>query len=241
MYKQKIHLEKILNEKEKDVEEQDRLLYEKQSALYEIDKVLFIEQDTSELFQELIKKIKKQWEQIKNVISSSEGRGFSEIIQKEKEPTKNSSTHKKLSEFENTLKEMLQKSESYFNKYDEKRPVLENEKKEYGHRLNELNKNIKDSVNELSSLHASINKIKEEHEEHRQDINKLVSMKKKLEEEISKYKVSIDKYEKIKEKIKQEQDILRDKRGIKEQKDQVAKQDEGKKIPNPDKFNWIKT
>ena len=241
MYKQKIHLEKILNEKEKDVEEQDRLLYEKQSALYEIDKVLFIEQDTAELFQELIKKIQKQWEQIKNAISSSEDKGFSEIIQKEKGSTKNSSTHEKLSEFENTLKEMLQKSESYFNKYDEKRPVLENEKKEYGHRLNELNKNIKDSVNELSSLHGSINKIKEEHEEHRQDINKLVSMKKKLEEEISKYKVTIDKYEKIKEKIKQEQDILRDKRGIKEQKDQVAKQDEGKKIPNPDKFNWIKT
>ena len=84
-------------------------------------------------------------------------------------------------------------------------------------------------------------RLLEASEEHRQDINKLVSMKKKLEEEISKYEVTIDKYEKIKEKIKQEQDLLRDKRGIKEQKDQVAMQDEGKKIPNPDKFNWIKT
>lgn len=241
MYKQKIHLEKILNRKEKDVEDQDRLLYEKQSALYEVDKILFIEQDTAELFQELIKKIHTQWEQIKNVISFSQDKGFSQIIHDKESLSENDTNNEILTEFGNTLKEMLQKSERYFNKYDKKHPVLKNEKKEYGHRLNELNKNIRDSVNELSGLHSSINKIKEEHEEHRQDINKLVSMKKKLEEEISKYEVTIDKYEKIKEKIKQEQDLLRDKRGIKEQKDQVAMQDEGKKIPNPDKFNWIKT
>ena len=47
-------------------------------------------------------------------------------------------------------------------------------------------------------------------------------MKKRLEEEISKYKVRIDKYEKIKEQIKLEQDLIRNKRGIKEQKEQAA-------------------
>lgn len=241
MYKQKIHLEKILNKKEKDVEEQDRLLYEKQSALYEIDKALSIEQDSAELFQELIKKIQNQWKQIKNIISFSEDKGFSQIIQNKESLTEDDSNDEKLSGFENTLNEMVQKSEKYFNKYDEKRTVFKNEKREYSHRLNELNKNIRDSVNELSNLHNSINKIKEEHEEHRQDINKLVSMKKRLEEEISKYEVVIRKYEKIKEKIKQEQDLVRDKRGTKEQKDQVTRQDESKKISNPDKFNWIKT
>jgi chromosome segregation ATPase len=241
MYKQKIHLEKILDKKEKDVEEKDKLLYEKQSALNEIDKVMFIGQDTAELFQELIRKIQKQWEQIKNIVSFSETKGFSQIIQNKETLTENDPTDKKLSEFENTLKEMLKKSENYFNKYDEKRPVFKNEKREYGQRLNELNKNIRYSVNELSNLHSSINKIKEEHEEHRQDINKLVSMKKRLEEEISKYKVTIDKYEKIKQKILKEQEMIRGKKGIKEQKDQVTKHDESEKIPNPDNYNWVKT
>jgi chromosome segregation ATPase len=110
MYKQKIHLEKILDKKEKDVEEKDKLLYEKQSALNEIDKVMFIGQDTAELFQELIRKIQKQWEQIKNIVSFSETKGFSQIIQNKETLTENDPTDKKLSEFENTLKEMLKKS-----------------------------------------------------------------------------------------------------------------------------------
>jgi hypothetical protein len=66
-------------------------------------------------------------------------------------------------------------------------------------------------------------------------------MKKKLEEEIGKYEVMIDKYEKIKEKIMREQDLIKDKRGIKEQADQVAKQDEHKIISDPDKLDWLKT
>ena len=241
MYKQKIHLEKILAEKEKDLDELDEILAERQTASYETEKVLNLEQDTAELFQELIKRIQKQWEQIKNVIPVSMDKGFSQIIQNKEKSKDNDRPDDKLKEFENTLKEMLQKSENYFTNYSKKRPVLKDEKREYGDRLNELNKNIRESANELSNLRSSINKIKEEHEEHRQDINKLVSMKKRLEEEISKYKVRIDKYEKIKEQIKLEQDLIRNKRGIKEQKDQFAKLDEGKKTPNPDKFNWIKT
>jgi len=240
MYKQKVQLEKILAKKEKDVNDLDRILEEKQSALYEIDKSLFIDQDRTELFRELIIKIQKQWEQIKNITSFSEDKGFYQIIQNKELLTEKDLTIEKLTEFENTLKEIIQKSESFFNKYDEKRPVFENEKNEYGQRLNELNKSIRDSVNELSNLHNSINKIKEEHEEHRQGINKLVGMKKRLEEEIGKYEVMIDKYEKIKEKIMREQDLIKDKRGIKEQADQVAKQDEDKISPDPNKLDWIK-
>jgi len=240
MYKQKVQLEKILAKKEKDVNDLDRILEEKQSALYEIDKSLFIDQDRTELFRELIIKIQKQWEQIKNITSFSEDKGFSQIIQNKELLTEKDLTIEKLTEFENTLKEIIQKSESFFNKYDEKRPVFENEKNEYGQGLNELNKSIRDSVNELSNLHNSINKIKEEHEEHRQGINKLVGMKKRLEEEIGKYEVMIDKYEKIKEKIMREQDLIKDKRGIKEQADQVAKQDEDKISPDPNKLDWIK-
>ncbi|MCW9097525.1 MAG: hypothetical protein OQJ93_09055, partial [Ignavibacteriaceae bacterium] len=241
MYKQKVQLEKILAKKEKDVNDLDRILEEKQSTLYELDKSLFIDQDTTELFRELIIKIQKQWEQIKKITSFSEDKGFSQIIQNKESLTEKDLTIEKLTEFENTLKEIIQKSESFFNKYDEKRPVFENEKNEYGQRLNELNKSIRDSVNELSNLHNSINKIKEEHEEHRQGINKLVGMKKRLEEEIGKYEVMIDKYEKIKEKIMREQDLIKDKRGIKEQADQVAKQDEDKISPDPNKLDWIKT
>ena len=234
MYKQKIHLEKILAKRENDVNDLDRILEEKQSALFEEDKFLFIDQDTAELFQESIKKIQKQWEQIKNIISFSGDKGFSQIIQNEETSNDKDSRDEKLSGFENTLKEMLRKSESYFNKYDEKRPAFKNEKRECGLGLNELNKNIKDSVNELSNLHISINKIKEEHEEHRKDINKLVAIKKRLEEEISKYEI-------IKEKIKQEQNIIREKRVVKEQKDQMVRQDENKIISDSDKFDWIKT
>ena len=229
MYKQKTSLEKILNKKEKDINDLDRILEERQSEIYDIDRFITVDQDTAELFQELILKVQKQWEQIKNIISFPTDKSFSNIIQEKDTPAVNDQKVEKLYGFENTLKEIMKKSESYFNKYDETRIVPGNEKEDPAHGLSDLNSKINDAADELINLQISINKIKEEHEEHRKDINNLVSIKNRLEQEISKYEI-------IKEKILQEQNIIREKRVIKEQKEQLARQEDNIKISNPDKI-----
>ena len=229
MYKQKTSLEKILNKKEKDINDLDRILEERQSKIYDIDRFITVDQDTAELFQELILKVQKQWEQIKNIISFPTDKSFSNIIQEKDTPAVNDQTVEKLSGFENTLKEIIKKSEGYFHNYDENRLVPENEKEDNVHGLSDFNSKINQAADELINLQISINKIKEEHEEHRKDINNLVSIKNRLEQEISKYEI-------IKEKILQEQNIIREKRVIREQKEQLARQEDSTKISNTDKI-----
>jgi len=135
---------------------------------------------------------------------------------------------------------MTKNSDRYFNRMIYKNTFSENERKDYDYRLNEFNNKIEQSVNELSSLHTSINKIKEEHEEHRQDINKLVSIKEKLEKDIRKYETAIDKYEKIMKKIKQEQNLIRVKRVSGDQKVEITKQEESNS-ESQDQVSWLKT
>ena len=240
LYDQKIHLEKVLNQKEKDVEEKDKILEEKQSALNEIEQELFIDQDTAELFKETIEKIQRQWQQLRKIASFPGDKGFDKILQSEKNDQEIDSAIEKLSGFEETLKEMTKNSDRYFNRIIYKNTFSENERKDYDYRLNEFNNKIEQSVNELSSLHTSINKIKEEHEEHRQDINKLVSIKEKLEKDIRKYETAIDKYEKIMKKIKQEQNLIRVKRVSGDQKVEITKQEESNS-ESQDQVSWLKT
>ena len=240
MYDQKVHLEKVLNQKENDVEEKDKILEEKQAALNEIEQTLFIDQDTAELFKETIDKIQNQWDQIRKIASFPGINSFEKILNSEKNDPEIDSALEIISNFEASLKEFSNNSNKYFNRINFKNAFSENERKEYDNRLNELNNKIEESVNELSSLYSSINKIKEEHEEHRQDINKLVSIKEKLEKDIKKYETAIDKYEKIMTQIKQEQNLIRVKRISGEQKIEITKH-EASNTERQDKIKWIKT
>ena len=217
MYKQKLHLEKILDKKEKDVEEKDKLLEEKQSALYELDRTLFIDQDTAQFFSATVDKIRNQWEQIKIIVSSPTGSSFDKILKNNDKLDVNKIFREKLLVFENTMKEMTQSSGRFFNRINNKKTFLESEREEYDNRLKDLNNRIEKAVNELSNLHDSIHKIKEEHEEHRQDINKLASIKDKLQKEIKGYEATIDKYNDIMDKIKFEQKQIKEKRLSREQ------------------------
>jgi chromosome segregation ATPase len=241
MYKQKLHLEKVLNTKEREVEEKDRLLEEKQSALYELERNLFIDQDTTELFRTTIEKIQNQWEQLKNIIPAQSGKGFEKILNGHENVTEKDFVNVKLMEFENTLKEISRSSGKYLKRINNKNLFYDSEKAEYSNRLNELNDQIEQAVNQLASLHNSINKIKEEHEEHRQDINKLVSIKEKLEQEISKYETTIDKYEKIMSKIKNEQKLIKEKRLSQEHKIGQSHPEEINETQNQDKIDLMKT
>ncbi|MBP1682748.1 MAG: hypothetical protein H6Q27_311, partial [Ignavibacteriaceae bacterium] len=135
---------------------------------------------------------------------------------------------------------LFQKSEERFNKNTEHKAGLESEIREYEHRLNELNKGIKDSMDELVNLRTTINKIKVEHEEHRLAINKLAAVKKKLEDEIKKHQVVIDKYTMIKEKIRQEQNLIKMKRELNASVKSSNQNTVGEKTFESQNTNWIK-
>jgi chromosome segregation ATPase len=214
MYKKKNLLEQMLIKKENDVNEKDQSLLDKLSALDEAEKVLSVRKIEAESIEDLLKTINEQKELLAGEIISLENKGVEKKILNKELSIESELYHKKLIEFENGLKELFQKSEERFNKNTEQKARLESEIREYERRLNELNKGIKDSMEELVNLRTTINKIKVEHEEHRLAINKLAAVKKKLEDEINKHQVVIDKYTKIKEKIRQEQNLIKMKREL---------------------------
>ena len=240
MYKKKNLLEQMLIKKENDVNEKDQSLLDKLSALDEAEKVLSIRKTEAESIEDLLKTINEQKELLAGDITSLENKSVEKRIQNKELSIESELYHKKLIEFENGLKELFQKSEERFNKNTEQKARLESEIREYEHRLNELNKGIKDSMEELVNLRTTINKIKVEHEEHRLAINKLAAVKKKLEDEINKHQVVIDKYTKIKEKIRQEQNLIKMKRELFVSTKSPNQSNEGEKTFEPHNPNWIK-
>ena len=240
MYKKKNLLEQMLIKKENDVNEKDQSLLDKLSALDEAEKVLSIRKTEAESIEDLLKTINEQKESLAGDITSLENKSVEKRIQNKELSIESELYHKKLIEFENGLKELFQKSEERFNKNTEQKTRLESEIREYEHRLNELNKGIKDSMEELVNLRTTINKIKVEHEEHRLAINKLAAVKKKLEDEINKHQVVIDKYTKIKEKIRQEQNLIKMKRELYVSTKSPNQSNEGEKTFEPHNPNWIK-
>lgn len=240
MYKKKNLLEQMLIKKENDVNEKDQSLLDKLSALDEAEKILSIRKTEAESIEDLLKTINEQKELLGGEITSLENKSVEKRIQNKELSIESELYHKKLIEFENGLKELFQKSEERFNKNTEQKARLESEIREYEHRLNELNRGIKDSMEELVNLRTTINKIKVEHEEHRLAINKLAAVKKKLEDEINKHQVVIDKYTKIKEKIRQEQNLIKMKRELFVSTKSPNQSNEGEKTFEPHNPNWIK-
>ena len=240
MYKKKNLLEQMLIKKENDVNEKDQTLLDKLTALDEAEKVLSIRQTEAESIEDLLKSINEQKEFLASEITSLENKSVEKKIQNKELSIESELYHKKLVEFENSLKELFHKAEERFSKNTEQKAGLESEIREYEHRLNELNKGIKDSIEEHVKLRSTISKIKIEHEEHRLAINKLASVKKKLEDEINKHQVVIDKYTKIKEKIRQEQNLIKMKRDLLVSNKSSSQGVEGEKTFEPHSPNWIK-
>jgi chromosome segregation ATPase len=116
---------------------------------------------------------------------------------------------KKRTLVEQSLQELINSMNQKFVDAKEKRSKVEKEVKVYEEKVDELNNNISDSMDELVDLQSAISMIKVEHEEHRGNIVKLASMKKKLQEEIAKSQRVLQRYQKIREKLKIEQSILK--------------------------------
>jgi chromosome segregation ATPase len=201
-------LEQIIQKKEKDIDEKDQILTEKINALDEAERVLNLRQAEIDSFDDLLKTINEQKELLKNDLlklddSVSEKRIINKDMTMETE-----FLQKKMQEIEKSIRDLLSTSDVRYEKSTDRRAMLDGEIKEYESRLNELNIQIKDSMNELVDLRTSINRIKLEHEEHRLSIVKFSALKKKLDEEIKKNQTLLNKYRQIREKIKIERTTM---------------------------------
>jgi chromosome segregation ATPase len=240
MYKRKVDVQKVLVQKEKDVDDMDSLIEERESALKEMENVLYIRQKRLNLFKDLTRAIIEQRKYLEKGAHILQDTGTDNLNQQEKLILNSELSHGKLLEFENALKELLSNSDKYSADLISNRATLEKELIENKKRLNDLNQNIRNSTNELEDLRNSVDKIKVEHEEHRLAINKLAALKKKMEDDVSKYQIVIDKYSKFKEMIRQEQEIIKMKRehlATQKSSDYV---NAGEKTFGPHNPNWVK-
>lgn len=222
MSKKKINLEKVLIQKEKEYSE-------KQLTLRETENVLFVRHQRIKLFEDLTRSISDQ----RNKIETSDfGSPELEIVNLD-------IPKKKIIEYENALKELLNDSDKYSGNLISTKSLLDKEITDNKNRLNELSQNIRNSTSELYELRNSITKIKVEHEDHRVSINKLASLKTRLEEEIKKNKLLIDKYASIKDKIRQEQELIKQKREITGSTTTSTKINAGEKTFDPHNPKWM--
>lgn len=149
MYKKKNLLEQMLLKKEKDVNEKDQMLFEKLASLEETEKVLSIRQTEAGSIEDLIKTINEQRELLIDDLATLDDKNLEKRIKNKELNIESDLFQRKLVEFENSLRELFRRSEERFSRNTENRTKQENEIREYEARLNELNKGIKDSMNEL--------------------------------------------------------------------------------------------
>lgn len=235
LYAKKIELEKDIADKEKEANEKDILIEEKQNALGEIESSLYRGRHRLILFEELSQAITKQ-----RKLLESNSHFFEDIAQKEQLVVDSQIPHERLLAFENALKELLGESDTVPADFGVEKTVLDQRIIDSSNRLNDLNKNIISSTEELAQLKDAINRIKIEHEDHRLEINKLAALKKKLEDDINRYKLVIDKYAKIKEMIRQEQELIKAKRDLAPTGMQPVQTDAKDKVFEPHAPNWVK-
>ena len=235
IHKKKTDLEKSLNQKYKEFKEKQILIEEKKFILEEMENVLFVRHQRIKLFEDLTRSITDQRKILENNAYITE-----DLKQRGNVVFNNDIPQKKLLEYENALKELLNNTDKYSGNLISTKSLLDKEIADNKNRLNELNHNIRHSTSELYDLRISINKIKIEHEDHRVSINKFASIKTRLEEEINKSKLVIDKYASIKEKIRQEQELIRRKRELTESIKSSKKISTGEKTFETHNPKWIK-
>jgi len=240
MYKRKVYIEKVLVQKEKEVNDIDSLIEERETVLKEMENVLYIRQHRLNLFEDLTRAITEQRKYLENGAHILEDIVTDKFNQQEKLILNSELPHGKLLEFENALKELLSNSDKYSADLISNRASLEKELIENKKRLNDLNQNIRNSTTELTDLRNSIDKIKIEHEDHRLAINKLAALKHKLEDDINKYQIVIDKYSKFKEMIRQEQELIKMKRELSASNKPPVHSNAGEKTFEPHNPNWVK-
>jgi len=212
MNNKKSVLEQMLQKKEKDINQQDETILEKLAMLDEAEKVLLVRQKEVDTFDELLNIINDQKELLKNDLNTLDDKATEKRIQNQELKIESEVLQRKIAEFENSLREVINNADGRLKNNTVKREKLDDEIREYETRLKELNTNIKDSMNELVGLQTAIGNIKVEHEEHRLEINKLVSLKNNLLDDINKNRVIVDKYKKIKERIRHERETIKKRR-----------------------------
>ena len=204
-------LEQIILKKEKDVNEQDQLLFEKIAALEESERVLNARQAEIESFENQIKILAEQKEDLKIDLQkideeTAERKNYNNDLKMETDLLMS----KRMS-LEKSLQELLKISNDGFYKAEARKLKLNDELNEYEDKLQSRRDKLNESLQELSELQNSIGAIKVEQEEHKGNISKLVALKKRLHEEILKQQTMLQKFQKIREKLKIEQALAKNK------------------------------
>lgn len=204
-------LEQIILKKEKDVNEQDQMLFEKIAALEESESVLNARQAEIESFENQIKILAEQKEELKIDLQKIDEEAADRKIYNNDLKMETELLMNKRTSLEKSLQELLKMSSDNFYKTESRKLKLNDELNEYEEKLQSHREKINDSMQELAELQNTLGAIKVEQEEHKGNISKLVALKKRLHEEILKQQAMLQKFQKIREKLKIEQALTKNK------------------------------
>lgn len=200
--RKRILYEKLVMDKEKEINEKDQILFEKIAALEESERVLGLRQAEINSLQGILKVLDEQKETLRKDLNSLEEKTTEVLRRNDGLRMETEYLMSKKQSIEDNMKEIINDMSDRFEKTRSKKHEIDEELAEYEDRLHLTRERISESVKELSDLQTSIGQIKLEHEEQRGYITKLVAKKTKLLEEISRGQVLLQKYDQIKEKVK---------------------------------------
>ncbi len=211
--RKRIFYEKVVMDKEKEINEKDQNLFEKIAALEESERVLGMRQAEINSLQDSLKGLEAEKEILKQDIASLEDKTTDVLRRNDGLRMETEYLMSKKQSIEDNMKEILNDMNERFEKSRSKKHEVDEELAEYEDRLHITRERISESRKELSELQSSIGQLKLEHEEQRGFITKLVAKKTKLLEDISRSQALLQKYEQIKEKVKIEKAAASGKEG----------------------------
>ncbi len=211
--RKRIYYEKVVMDKEKEVNEKDQILFEKIAALEESERVLGMRQAEINSLQESLKELEEDKEIIRRDIDSLEDKTTEILRRNDGLRMETEYLMSKKQSIEDNMKEILNDMNERFEKSRTKKHEVDEEIAEYEDRLHITRERISESRKELSELQSTVGQLKLEHEEQRGYITKLVGKKTKLLEEISRSQTLLQKYDQIKEKVKIEKAAASGKEG----------------------------
>ncbi len=233
--RKRIFYEKVVMDKEREINEKDQTLFEKIAALEESERVLGLRQAEINSFKDSLKDLTEEKETVGQDIESLETKTTEILRRNEGLRMETEYLMSKKQSIEDSMKEILNDMNERFEKTRTKKHDVDEEIAGYEDRLHITRERISESRKELSELQASIGRLKLEHEEQRGYITKLAAKKNKLLEEISRSQTLLQKYDEIKEKAKVEKASTNGKEGgileSRQYQSEVEK-DRGRKNPS---------
>jgi len=202
--RKRIVYEKLVMDKEKEINEKDQMLFEKIAALEESERVLGLRQAEINSLQGTLKVLEEQKEILKQDLITLENKTTEVLRRNDGLRMETEYLMSKKQSIEDGMKEILNDMNDRFEKARLKKHDIDEEIAEYEDRLHITRERISGSIKELSELQTSVGQLKLQHEEQRGFITKLVAKKTKLQEEISKNEMLLHKYKQIKEKVELE-------------------------------------